>query len=235
AYKPMPNWRARYNGLMKLEAVKKIASNLVINHAYSGTLSMNSFVSALYYQDIYNLGFPSFIDSNSGNFVPYFQVPNITISEQLNPRIGLDAAFKNNIQTSFEYRKTRNVSLSLVDYQVSETNSTEYVIGLGYRVKGLILPFEIFGVKELKNDLNIKVDVSLRDDKTFNSYLAQNLSIVTRGQKVITISQSVNYIVSDKLSHRVFYDRRKSIPYVPSSFPITNTRAGDTLRFIYAQ
>ncbi|MBW7912596.1 MAG: cell surface protein SprA [Taibaiella sp.] len=235
AYKPMPNWRARYNGLTKVPAIANIASNVVVNHAYTGTLSMNSFVSALYYQDIYNLGFPSFIDSNSGNFVPFFQVPNITISEQLNPLIGFDAAFKNNMQASFEYRKSRTVSLSLIDYQVSETNSTEYVAGLGYRIKGLILPFEVFGVKQLKNDLNVKVDVSVRDDKTNNNYLAQNLSVVTRGQKVITISPSVNYIVSDKLTIRLFYDRRRSIPYITSSFPITTTRAGITFRFIFAQ
>lgn len=235
AYKPMPNWRIRYNGLTKIPAIQNIASNFVVNHAYTGTLSMNSFVSALYYQDIYNLGFPSFIDSNSGNFVPFFQVPNITISESLNPLIGFDAAFKNNMQGSFEYRKQRNVSLSLIDYQVSETNSTEYIFGLGYRLKGLRLPFEIFGVRELKNDLNIKVDVSVRDDRSTNNYLAQNLSVTTRGQKVITISPSVNYIVSDKLTLRFFYDRRRSIPYITSSYPITTTRAGVTLRFIFAQ
>lgn len=235
AYKPMPNWRVRYNGLSKVPAIKSFASNVVVNHAYTGTLSMNSFVSALYYQDIYNLGFPSFIDSNSGNFVPFFQVPNITISEQLNPLIGFDAAFKNNMQGRFEFRKSRTVSLSLIDYQVSETNSTEYVFGLGYRVKGLILPFEVFGVKELKNDLNFKVDVSVRDDKTSNNYLAQSLSVVTRGQRVITISPSVNYIVSDRLTLRFFYDRRRSIPYITSSYPITTTRAGVTFRFIFAQ
>lgn len=235
AYKPMPNWRVRYNGLMKIPAVADVVSNLVLNHAYTGTLSMNSFVSALYYQDIYNLGFPSFIDSNSGNFVPFFQVPNITISEQLNPLIGFDAALKNNLTGSFEYRKSRTVSLSLIDYQVSETNSTEYVAGLGYRVKGLILPFEVFGVKQLKNELNFKVDVAVRDDKTSNNYLAQSLSVVTRGQKVITISPSINYIVSDKLQLRFFFDRRRSIPYITSSYPITTTRAGVTIRFIFAQ
>lgn len=235
AFTPLPNWRVRYNGLSKIPAVQSIANNIVVNHAYTGTLSMNSFVSALYYQDIYNLGFPSFIDSNSGNFVPFFQVPNITISEQLNPLIGFDAAFNNNMQGSFEYRKTRNVSLSLIDYQVSETNSTEYVFGLGYRMKGLVLPFEIFGVKELKNDLNFKVDVSVRDDKTSNYYIAQNIEVVTRGQKVITISPTLNYIVSDKVTLMFYYDRRRSIPYITSSYPITTTRAGMTLRFIFAQ
>lgn len=234
-YKPMPNWRVRYNGLSKIPFFKKIANTFVVNHAYTGTLSMNSFVSALYYQDVYGLGYPSFIDSNSGNFVPFFQVPNITISEQLNPLVGFDATFNNGMTASFEYRKTRTASLSLIDYQVSETNSTEYIIGGGYRVKGLVLPFEIFGVKELKNDLNIKVDISVRDDRTSNNYLAQDLEVVTRGQKVITISPSANYIVNDKLTLRFFFDRRRSIPYITSSYPITTTRAGITLRFIFAQ
>lgn len=235
SYIPLPNWRTRYTGMNKIPAIDRIASNFIVNHAYTGTLSMNSFVSALYYQDVYNLGFPSFIDSNSGNFVPFFQVPNITINEQLNPLVGFNAAFRNNMTATFEYRKSRTVSLSLIDYQVSETNSTEFVFGLGYRVKGLILPFEVFGVKQLKNNLNVKVDVSVRDDKTNNNYLAQSLSVVTRGQKVITISPSINYIVSDKLTLRFFYDRRRSIPYITSSYPITTTRAGVTLRFIFAQ
>lgn len=234
-FAPKPNWRITYNGLSKIPVFKKVVSNLVVNHTYNGTLALNSFVSSLYYLDIYSLGFPSFIDSNSGNYVPFYQVPNITISEQFSPLLGFDAAFRNNMTGRFELRKTRTVSLSLVDYQVSETRSTEYVIGGGYRVRGLILPFEIFGVRKLKNDLNIKVDVSLRDDKSSNNFLAQNVSVTTRGQKVITISPSIDYIVSDRLTLRFFYDRRQSIPYVTSSYPITTTRAGVTLRFIFAQ
>ncbi len=234
-YLPMPNWRIAYNGLTKIPFFNDFLNNLVINHAYTGTLSMNSFVSTLFYQDIYSFGFPSFIDSNSGNYVPFYQVPNVTISEQLNPLIGFDASFKNNLSARFEYRKTRTASLSMVDYQVSETKSTEYVIGLGYRIKGLTLPFELFGVRRLKNDINIKMDVGLRDDISSNNYLAQVISVTTRGQKVITISPSIDYIVSDKLTLRFFYDRRQSIPYVTSSFPITTTRGGVTLRFIFAQ
>jgi cell surface protein SprA len=234
-YVPMPNWRVAYTGLTKIPAIAEVMNNLVINHAYTGTLSMNSFVSALFYQDIYSVGFPSFIDSNSGNFVPFYQVPNVTITESLNPMFGFDASFRNNMTFRFDFRKTRTVSLSMVDYQVSETYSTEYVIGAGYRVRGLVLPFEVFGVKKLNNDLNIKMDVGLRDDKSSNNYLAQNVNITTRGQKVITISPSIDYIVSDRLTLRFFYDRRQSIPYISSSYPITTTRAGVTLRFIFAQ
>ena len=88
------------------------------------------------------------------------------------------------------------------------------MIGAGYRIRGLILPFEVFGVRKLKNDVNIKADVGLRDDISSNNYLAQNLNVVTRGQKVITISPSIDYIVSDKLTLRFYYDRRQTIPYI---------------------
>lgn len=234
-YTPMPNWRVTYNGLGKLPGLKEVVNNIVLNHVYTGTLSMNSFVSALFYEDIYSIGFPSFIDSNSGNFVPFYQVPNVTFSEQLNPMFGIDASFKNNLSARFDLRKTRTVSLSMIDYQVSETKSTEYVVGMGYRIRGLVLPFDFFGVKKLDNDLNIKLDIGLRDDKTTNTFLAQNIGVVSRGQKVISISPSIDYIASDKLTIRLFYDRRQSIPYTTNSFPITTTRAGITLRFIFAQ
>jgi len=234
-YFPAPNWRFTYNGLSKLPMLQDFVQNIVINHAYTGTMSMNSFVTSLFYQDIFSVGFPSFIDSNSGNYVPFYQVPSITIVEQLNPFIGIDAQFTNNLTTKFEFRKSRSVSLSMIDYQVAETRSTEYVIGLGYRIRGLKLPFTVFGVRQLKNDLNMKMDIGLRDDKSANHYLALNQDIVTRGQRVITISPSIDYIISDKLTLRLFYDRRQSIPYVSNSYPITTTRAGITLRFIFAQ
>jgi cell surface protein SprA len=234
-YIPLPNWRLTYNGLNRLPGFSDIFNTFTVTDAYTGTLSMGSFVSALYFQDVYSLGYPSFIDSNSGNFIPYYQVPNVSISEQFAPLIGVDASLKNNLTARFEYRKSRTAALSLIDYQISETRSEEYVVGLGFRKRGLKLPFSVFGVKKLDNDLNVKVDVGLRDDITTNTYLAQDLTIVTRGQKVITISPSVDYIVNDRITLRFFYDRRQSIPYTTQSYPITTTRAGVTLRFIFAQ
>lgn len=233
-YTPMPNWRLTYNGLAKLPMFSDYVNTLTVNHSYTGNLSMNSFVSSFYYLDQLAVGFPSFIDSNSHNYVPFFQVPNITISESLGPLLGFDVAFKNGVSISIKFNKTRMLSLSLVDYQVSETKSTELVIGGGSRIKGLNLPFTIFGTRRLKNDINFRMDIGYRDDITSNSYLAQNTNIPTRGQKVITISPSIDYIINDNLQLRFFYDRRQSIPVMSTSFPITTTRAGMTLRFLFA-
>ncbi|WP_181358314.1 cell surface protein SprA [Taibaiella chishuiensis] len=233
-YTPMPNWRLTYNGLSKLPFFSDYVNTFTINHSYTGNLSMNSFVSSFYYLDQLAVGFPSFIDSNSHNYVPFFQVPNITISESLGPLLGFDVAFKNGVSISIKFNKTRMLSLSLVDYQVSETKSTELVVGGGSRIKGLNLPFTIFGTRRLKNDINFRMDIGYRDDITSNSYLAQNTNIPTRGQKVITISPSIDYIINDNLQLRFFYDRRQSIPVMSTSFPITTTRAGMTLRFLFA-
>jgi cell surface protein SprA len=234
-YFPTPNWRLTYNGLSKLPFFSSIFNNFVVNHAYSGTMSMNGFNSSLLYQDMYGMGYPSFIDSISHNYVPFFQVPNVTISQSFSPLIGVDMAFKNFMTAKFEVRMSKTESLSLVDYQVSENRSTEYVVGFGFRKKGVRLPFPVAGIRKLKNELTIKVDVGLRDDKNSNNFLSSNIGITSSGQTVLRISPSVDYMVNQRLTLHIFYSRQQTIPYVSSSYPITTTQAGITLRFIFAQ
>jgi cell surface protein SprA len=234
-FAPMPNWRVSYTGLTKFPAISKYFNNFIVNHNFTGTMAMNSFNSNLVFQDLYGLGFPSFIDSNSQNFIPYFQVPNLTLTQAFSPLIGIDAALKNNLTAKFEIRKSKTISLSMIDYQLSENESTEYVVGFGFRKKGIKLPFKLFGATKLKNELIAKVDIGLRDDKNSNTFLANNLSVVSRGQKVIRISPTVDYSVNQKLTLRFFFDRQQSIPYVSTSFPTSNTKAGVTFRFIFGQ
>ncbi len=233
-YNPLPNWKVTYNGLSKIPFFSNYFSNFVINHAYTGTMSMNGFNSNLLFNDLFGLGFPSFIDSNSHNYIPFFQVPNVTISQAFNPLIGFDAALKNHLTAKFEVRMSKMESLSLIDYQISENASKEYVIGVGYRKKGIRLPFKILGVQKLKNELIMKLDIGLRDDKSSNTFFANNISVVSRGQKVIRISPTVDYSVTQKLTLHFFFDRSQTIPYVSNSYPTTTTRAGLTLRFIFA-
>ena len=47
--------------------------------------------------------------------------------------------FTNQMQAKFEYAKSRQLSLSLYDYQLSEVRSTEFTIGAGYRKRGMKL------------------------------------------------------------------------------------------------
>ena len=80
----------------------------------------------------------------------------------------------------------------------------------------------------------MKLDIGLRDDKSSNTFFADNISVVSRGQKVIRISPTVDYSVTQKLTLHFFFDRSQTVPYVSNSYPTTTTRAGLTLRFIFA-
>jgi len=232
-FTPTPNWKITYNGLSKIPFFTKIFTNFVVNSGYTGTMSINGFNSNLLFNDLYGLGFPSFIDSNSHNYVPFFQVPNVTLSQAFNPLVGFDASFKNHLTAKFEVRESKMTSLSLIDYQIAENSSKEYVIGLGYRKKGIILPFKIFGYKKLKNELITKLDIGLRNDISTNTFFANNISVISRGQQVLRISPSLDYSVTKGLTLHFFFDRQQTIPYVSNSYPTTTTKAGLTLRFTF--
>lgn len=232
---PMPNWRVNYGGLARTKMFKNIFQTFTLNHSYTGSLAMNSFTSSLMYRDVYALGFPSFIDSVSHNYVPYFMVPNMTITENFGPLVGIDATFKNSLNLHVEYKKARTLSMSLIDFQLSETKTSEISIGGGFRVKNVTIHTPYFGLNKLKSDVNIKADFGLRDDYTTINRLDQRESRATRGQKVITISPSIDYILTQNVTLRFFYDRRQSIPYVSNAYPITTTRAGLMIRFLLGQ
>jgi cell surface protein SprA len=237
AIKPKPNWRVTYTGLTRIEALSKTFSAISLTHGYNGNLSMNSFNSALLYTDPFRYSAPGFVDSVSGNFVPYFLVPNITIQEQFSPLIGIDITTTGQMNARFEYKKSRQLSLSLVDYQLSEVNSTEYTFGASWRKRGFNLPFKIPFTKgkKLENDVNFRMDFAIRDDATSNSRLDQNNAFSTGGQKVVTIQPSVDYVLNNRVNIKFYFDQRRVIPYISTSAPITTTRAGVQLRVSLAQ
>jgi len=145
--------------------------------------------------------------------------------------------------------------MSFIDYQLSETRTSEYVVGFGYRMKDVVIPFLTGGKKKKKkraprntsnnrgsqvggnqnsqqgSDMNFKFDFSFRDDVTINHLLDKNIAEPTRGSRTVSISPSVDYDVNDKLNIRLFFDYNKTVPKTSAAFPITNTQGGVTVRF----
>jgi cell surface protein SprA len=234
---PRPNWTVTYNGLSRIPGLDKIFTNVTIRHGYHTTLDMNSFNTALLYQDPFRLGFPSFQNAE-GEYVPYFLVPNITIQERFDPLIEVDMTFTNQLTTRIEFRKTRMLSLSLIDYQLAETHQSEVTFGFNWRKKGLpILKNLKIGKKGMKldNDVTFRFDFSLRDDATANTKLDQETSFGTAGQKVIRIAPSIDYILNNRVSLKLYFEQNRNIPKVSNAFPITNTRGGLQVRISLAQ
>ncbi len=232
--KAKPNWNVTYSGLSRVKGLEKIFTNVTLRHGYRSTLSMNSFNSALFFQDPFRYGFPSFIDTLTGNYVPYFFIPNLTISEEFSPLFSLDMTFTNQLTTRVEYRKTRQLSLSLVDYQLAENRSTELTIGADWRMKGVPLIKKI-GKMKLDNDITFKFDFSIRDDATANFKLDQLSAIPTGGQKVIRINPTIDYVVNSRIRASLYFEQTRNIPKVATTAPITNTRGGLNLRISLAQ
>ena len=225
---PKPNWRLTYNGLSKIDAFKKVFKSFNLTHSYKSTLTVNQFVTDL----DYDVNDPFSVNPTSQNYFAEFEIPDIVISERFAPLIGIDFKAVNDMTGRFEYKKSRNLAMNFTDFQMNETNTTEFTFSFGYRIKDFVLPIKIgaAGVKP-KNDLNFKFDFSFRDDITVNHLLDQGNSVVTRGLKTIRISPSIDYAINKQLNIRLFYDRSETIPATSASFPITNTQAGLTVRF----
>jgi cell surface protein SprA len=239
-YMPKPNWRLTYNGLSRIESLQQYLSNFSITHGYNSTLSMNSFNSALLFQDTLLYGFPSFIDTVSGNYIPYFLVPNLLISEQFAPLIGIDFSTPGQLSGRFEYRKSRQLSMSLVDFQLSEVHSTEITFGMRWRKRGFPLPFKVkIGKGEasskLDNDITFALDFSVRDDVNSNSRLDQSNAFATGGQRVVSIRPTIDYVMSNRVNIQLYFDQRRLNPYVSNSAPSVNTRGGVQIRISLAQ
>ncbi len=198
---------------------------------------MNSFSSALNYQDPLHRGTPGFIDSVSGNFIPFFLVPNITMQEQFSPLIGINVTTIDQLNLKFEYKKARMMSLSLVDFQLSETNSTEWTIGGSWRKRGLNLPFQLpfMNGKKLQNDLTIKLDISMRNDLTTNSKLDQSNAYGTGGQRVIIIQPAIDYVLNNRINIKLYFDQTRATPYISTSSPTIITRGGLQVRVSLTQ
>ena len=129
-----------------------------------------------------------------------------------------------------EMKKDRNISLSLTNNQITEIKGTEVVIGTGYVWKNLKFPIKIMGETKT-SDLNMRFDVSIRDNKTIIRKIVENQNQATAGQKLTSIKFSGDYRLTKKLSLRAYYDRVVNVPFISTSFPTANTSAGIAVRF----
>ncbi|HRP55087.1 cell surface protein SprA [Agriterribacter sp.] len=242
-YLPKPNWHIEYTGLNRIAPLDKIFTSFTLRHDYKSTLGMNAFNSNLLFQDRWRLGFPSFLDTVSNNFIPYFLVPNITIEEQFAPLMGIDFSLTNQLAVRFEYIKSRTLSLSLIDYQLSEMRSSGINLNASWRIRGFSLPFNInlfnkssdTTSKRAESDVKFTIDFSVTDNITSNSRLDQANAFATQGQKVITINPSIDYVLSNRIQLKFYFDQQRTIPYISSSAPMVTTRAGVQVNISLAQ
>jgi cell surface protein SprA len=164
-------------------------------------------------------------------------INQISISEQFSPLIGINVRMKNSISVRFDYKKDRNIGLSLANNQVSEIKGTEYVIGLGYIIKDIKFNFIRVGAsrKAVQSNLELKADVSIRDNITVVRRIVENLDQVNAGQRIVTIKFSADYAISQRINAKLFYDHNLSEYKISTAFPTSNINAGISVRLSLGQ
>lgn len=226
---PLPNWDIRYNGLAKYKFMKKYVRNFTIKHGYRSTVSISNFQTNLSARDNSN----THLRDDSYNFIADQQIKSITIAEQFSPLFGIDATWiikKNGLITKFEYKKNRSLSLNIANYQITEMRGQEWVFGTGYKFSQLKMPFKFMG-KTPKSDLNIRFDLSIRNNITVSRNIIENTAQKTSGQNMYSIKSSVDYNLGPNLNVSVYFDRTVNNPVISTAYKTANTRAGIALRF----
>ncbi|HNQ12814.1 MAG TPA: cell surface protein SprA [Bacteroidia bacterium] len=227
---PLPNWRITFDGFMKIPWFRNKFQSMSISHSYRSTYNVNSYSYNLSY-----LNDQSARDANN-NFIPRYELTQVSISEQFSPLLGVDMTWKNNLSTRFEYKRDRNLALSYTNIQLTETKGNEIVVGLGYRFKKFVFPFKIGGKRpNFNNNLNLTGDFAYRRNATIIRKMQEGTNQPTGGMDVITMKFAADYMVNERFNVKLFFDRIINEPVISTAFPTANTSAGVSIRFTLAQ
>ena len=227
---PLPNWSIRYDGLKDIPFMKKLFKSINLSHAYRSTYNIGSYINNV----DYSFG-PDYTEATdeAGNFIPEYSFNSVSINEQFSPLINIDMTWVNNLTTRFEIKKSRTVTLSFSNSQITEVFTDEYGFSFGYRFDDFNLIFKFGdGQENFKSDLTVKANLKIRDNKTILRKIIEDDETPSADQKTTIIGVSADYLLSNRLTLRVFYDQNITDPQVGTNpYRISNTDIGFSLRF----
>ncbi|TFH36275.1 MAG: cell surface protein SprA, partial [Bacteroidia bacterium] len=230
----MPNWRINFDGLSQIDAVKQVFRSVNITHQYRSTYTIGSYTTSLYY-DENEEGISRIRDFNM-NFVPEYELNIVTVNEQFSPLVNVDLNWKSSLTTRFEWKKSRTVTLNLANNQVADVRNNEFIIGAGYRFDDVQIIIRSGGQKRpLRSDLNLRLDLSIRDNKTISRKLVEDVNQPVAGQKIFSIRTTADYVLSDRFNLQAFFDHNINDPFVATTYRRSNTNFGFSLKFTLVQ
>nr|WP_288834308.1 cell surface protein SprA [uncultured Flavobacterium sp.] len=224
---PIPNWTVKYNGLMRYDMFKKTFRRFSLQHSYRASYTINQYRSNFDYDKD-----PNGTDDN-GNFYNKTIMSNVNLVEQFSPLLRMDFELKNSLKVLTEIKKDRALSMSFDNNLLTEVKGVEYIVGLGYRFKNVVFSSRLAdnptGV--IKGDINLKADLSYRNNQTIVRYLDYDNNQLAGGQNLWSLKVTADYSFSKNLTAIFYYDHSFSKAVISTSFPITNIRSGFTLRY----
>ena len=242
--KLLPNWTIRYSGLSKLKWFNEHFRSININHSYKSVFAVGSYSS-----------------SSETASVLGWHVPSVSINESFSPLLGVDVTFLSGLTMKAEYRRTRVLTLSMTSVQINESRSNDIVLGFGYKINDFRL-FGSGATRKIKkaqggkrtrnqnqnenknntnnnnkksgvnHDLNLRLDISLRDQAAITRDIASRTSAASSGNSAFKISFMADYTLSRLLTLSAYYDQQTNTPLLSaSSYPTTTHDFGLSLKF----
>ena len=233
----IPNWKVSYDGLIRIPFIKKHFKSMVLNHQYRCVYNVGGYNSYLNWVSGSGneLGF---VKSPDGEPLPSsaYEISSVNITESLNPLIGLDATFLNNVTTGVKFQKNRNLNLNISSYQIIETHSNEIVLSIGYKYADFNKVLKMRKKGDFNHDLTVRVDYSQRKNQSLIRKIEGANTQMTQGALVKGLQLSADYAFSKSVSLRAFYDIQINNPLVSSaSYPTSNSNYGISMRISLAQ
>ncbi len=240
---PLPNWNVNYTGLGKLPSMKKHFTSIAIKHAYRGTYTVGGYTTNSRFTGDDVSGFtsnffgvavvPGSPSDSIYNIQSQYVIPQVAFNESFAPLAGINLNFKNGLTAGLDLKMNRNVSLSLGNQQLTETRSKDFSLSISYRKDKLEKTLNLFGrTINLKNALNSRLEVSLRDSKTRNRKLDfEGNSDFTAGNFMLIVKPSIDYVINQKLNVRFYIEHTRNRPAISTSFPSSYTAVGFQVRF----
>ena len=236
---PIPNWDLKYTGFMKYAWFKKNFRRFSLTHGYRSVYTINQFTTNLNLEDgeypVPGLPYdnqPIGSKDQSGNYKNETLYSNVNLTEMFSPLMRIDFEMKNSVKILAEIKKDRLLSLSFDNNLVTEVKGNEYIIGLGYRIKDLRIRSKLAGPsKRIISDLNMKADISVRENKTIIRYLDLDNNQITSGQTIWGLKYSADYAFSKNLTGIFYFDYTFSDYAISTAFPQTTIRSGFTIRY----
>lgn len=228
-----PNWRLNYRGNPRnIEWMKDYVSSLNFEHQYKSEYSIGHFETNLDYQ-VGDDGLSWERDELTNSFIPEYDIRSVTIVEALNPLIQVDLGFVNDLTTRFSISRNRTLNFDFANRQLNETTKKEFTFGVGYRFTGLDMIIKSRSrSEELSNDINLSLDVSNSDYKTTLRSLIDEEGVVNGGAKVLSFDFQADYMVSDKLTVKLYYQYNLNDPHTTNNgYMRSNTKFGLSFNF----
>lgn len=227
---PIPNWTMRYTGLMNFNWFKQNFSSFSLTHGYRSSYTISNFTNNLQYDSSDPFGVDN--TNQAGDFNPELLISAATLIDEFNPLVRVEMKMKNSFSFNGEVKRDRTLTMNFNNGTLTDINGTEYVVGLGYVFKDVKMKTSFTGRPQtLKGDINLRADISLRDNITLIRSVDTDNDQVSGGQKLFSLKLTADYRLNSNLTASFYYNHQTSRYAISTTFPRQAINAG--FNFIY--